>query len=492
MTSLRRVAVCFAGSLLAASTVAQMTVVKPVESDRVLVNPGIGFTTFQRFNGDALNAGTGWTEGSPIDARLSHGAKVAPGYPDTTVAYLRLYWKYLQPEKGRYDWRLLDEALATAQQRGQTLMLRIAPHGTQPTEDVPEWYRRETGEHLDPGPRKTNWQSKKAKWLIDPEQAAYAREFGAMIRALGRRYDGDPRLELVDISIVAAWGEGAGSDLLSGEVRTALIRSYTETFHRTPLVTQLGDPGTVAETLAGARNAGAIGDPEAPAIGWRADCLGDMGIFDPKQNLMTDLYPEAITSMHLDQQWKTAPVSMESCGVMQNWFDRGWNIGYIAAQAEKWHVSTFNNKSSAVPEAWWPQVNEWLRHMGYRFALRRFAFSSRVGADRALKYESWWENKGNAPAYRPYRVALRFSSGDRNWVVPLPGHVETWLPGDIVQNGSATLPGGMPAGEYRVSIALLDPVLPEPKIHLAVEGEDDDGWLPLGSVLLTERDARGL
>ena len=42
-----------------------ITVVRPVEIGDVLNNPGIGFNTFQRFNGDALNTGIGWTEGFP-------------------------------------------------------------------------------------------------------------------------------------------------------------------------------------------------------------------------------------------------------------------------------------------------------------------------------------------------------------------------------------------------------------------------------------------
>ena len=37
--------------------------VKPKEIHDVLTNPGIGFTTFQRFNGDTLNPGPWWTEG---------------------------------------------------------------------------------------------------------------------------------------------------------------------------------------------------------------------------------------------------------------------------------------------------------------------------------------------------------------------------------------------------------------------------------------------
>jgi hypothetical protein len=463
---------------------AQTVVVKPVESDRVLVNPGIGFTTFQRFNGDALNGGTGWTEGMPIQYGQATAKAAAPGYPESTIAYLRLYWRFFEPKKGEYDWALLDEALQTASLRGQTLMLRIAPHGTQPSEDVPAWYRAETGEKLQTGRPRTDWESKKAKWLIDPENPAYARDFGALIRELGRHFDGDPRLNLVDISFLAAWGEGAGSELLSEKTRTALLDAYLENFHKTPLVTQLGDDASVAYTLAKARNGGAKDDPRAPVVGWRADCLGDMGGFDPKRNLMTDTYPEAIAHLHVSDLWKQAPVSMESCWVMQHWKDQGWSLKYIEEQAIKWHVSSFNNKSSAVPEAWWPEVNEWLRHMGYRFTLRRFSFPREIAASRRFRYESWWENKGNAPVYRPYTVTLQFTGTHGTWTIPLEGDPRQWMPGDIVQDGEFYVPQSMPVGDYQMAIGLTDPATRQPEIHLAVEGERSDGWLPLGTVTL--------
>lgn len=479
---LRVMATCVA--LSAGICYPQMTVVKPPESDRVLNNPGIGFTTFQRFNGDRLNDGTGWTEGLPIATFNQPARLAAHGYPNTSVAYLRLYWRFLEPEKGHFNWSLLDRALETAHQRGQTLMLRIAPHGTAANEDVPAWYRAETGETAKKDGAKGDWQATTEKWMIDPEKPAYAREFGSMVRELAERYDGDPRLELVDISILAAWGEGAGSALLTEGTRKALVESYTKNFHRTPLVSQLGDPATVADTLAGARNGGSAGDPAAPMVGWRADCLGDMGGFDPKRNHMTDIYPEAVENLHLGEQWKTAPVSLEACWVMQHWKDKGWDPKYITDQAIKWHASTFNNKSSAVPEAWWPLVNEWLRHMGYRFVLRRFAFSSRVGPTRRLEYESWWENRGNAPAYKQYAPALRIANAHHSWILPIDGDARRWLPGDVVEDGSAYLPDGISAGEYELSIALVDPVSRRPGIHLANEGEQQDGWLPLGRFTL--------
>ncbi|HEY6977559.1 MAG TPA: hypothetical protein VH396_14775 [Chitinophagaceae bacterium] len=105
-------------------------VTRPKEIDDVLNNPGIGFTTFQRFNGDTLTTlknKSGWTEGHPIVYQTFKGDLTNKRHPQTSIAYWRVYWKYLEPEKGKYRWDLIDQALATAEERGQTLMLRIAP-----------------------------------------------------------------------------------------------------------------------------------------------------------------------------------------------------------------------------------------------------------------------------------------------------------------------------------------------------------------------------
>src|SRR6185437_6431266 len=269
-------------------------------------------------------------------------------------------------------------------------------------------------------------------------------------RALGNRYDGDPDLDLVDISILAAWGEGAGTNLLTDKTRHVLIDSYMNSFHKTPLVTQLGDKETVAYTLsksyeeasndaADNERAASLGE-ERPHVGWRADCLGDMGSFSKTFNLMTDVYPEAVVKLGLADAWKTAPVTMEACGVMQNWKDRGWDLQYIIDQSIKWHMSSFNAKSSAVPPEWRSQVNQWLNRMGYRFALRRFTYPATIDVSRKLTFTSWWENKGDAPAYRRYPMALRLKSNNYSVVLFTGADVRTWLPGDNLYNNSVFVP----------------------------------------------------
>ena len=159
-------------------------IVRPKEIDDVLTNPGIGFMTFQRFNGDALNQGLKWTEGFPIVYQPFHGSLETKNFPMTSIAYFRVYWKFVEPEDGKYRWDLIDTALRTAADRKQTLMLRIAPYGTEANNDVPDWYRAMVG----PEGGKTAI----AKWRTDPEDPRYAKYFTRMVRELARRYDGAP------------------------------------------------------------------------------------------------------------------------------------------------------------------------------------------------------------------------------------------------------------------------------------------------------------
>jgi len=439
-------------------------VVRPKEIDDVLVNPGIGFNTFQRFNGDSLNVGQKWTEGFPVEYQEFDGNLENENYPMTTLAYFRLYWRFLEPEEDKYRWDLIDMALRTASERGQTLILRIAPYGTGEERDIPGWLREMVGESKNLAHR---------SWRIDPEDTRYVKHFTDMVRALGSRYDGHPNLEIVDLSIVGFWGEGAGSNLLSDKTRKELVDSYTDTFKKTHLVMLLTDEKTNKYGLS-RRN-----------VGWRVDCLGDLGFWAADQNgwnHMYDLYPRSIIRSGMRDAWKKAPVTLESCYTMNRWKQDGYDVDYIIDQSLKWHISSFNNKSSPVPEEWWPQVNRWLKKMGYRFVLRRFSCPAEVKPHGKLAFTSWWENKGVAPCYRKFPLALRLRSSNRTEVFVLDADIREWLPGDFLVDDAVFLPLNMPEGDYSLELAILDPRTLKPKVNLAIEGKDSDGWYKIGKI----------
>jgi Domain of unknown function (DUF4832)/Beta-galactosidase len=467
-------------------------IVKPTEIHDVLSNPGIGFTTFQRFNGDELNEGNGWTEGFPIVYQDFNGDLTNKNYPQTSIAYFRVYWRYIEPEPGQYNWPMIDKALRTAAERGQTLMLRIPPYGDKA--DVPDWYRKMAGKEI---PQKVD------KWRIDPEDPRYIQYFGGMIRTLGQRYDGHPDLESLDISLVGFWGEGEGSHLLTDQTRVALINCYLDNFKKTTLTFQplngdAPDPGVLVNgtSIAASWPDGRCNGngTQTRHLGYRLDCLGDMTTdLWPKQGWshMTDIYPKDIVMSGMGEAWKKAPVTMEICYTFLQWLEKlkydEKTVNYIFGEALKWHISSFNAKSSGVPKVWSPLVDTWLNKMGYRFVLRKFEYPSIVTRQGQLSFTSLWENVGVAPIYKEYKLALRLKSSQKTLVLPANANLLAWLPGDIVYDETLYVPFDIPVGKYQLEVAVVSPVSFEPRIKLAISGATGDGWYPMGNILVQDK-----
>ena len=449
-------------------------VVRPVEINDVLINPGMGLTTFQMFNGDNI---------TPFHDVLNEGdlkvfdkteVQTNTNHPLTSIAYFRIQWRFIEPEPGKYRWDFIDGLLDIAHKRKQTLMLRISPYRSDDDEvpqDVPDWYRKMAG---------PNMKFPTPKWLVDPEDPRYAKYFGAMIRALGERYNGHPDLESIDASILGSAGEGGGTELLTEQTMKNLMDPYIETFKKTPLISLLHGKKHI-EYL----------KQNVAAIGWRQDCLGDLGYWAATQNGWThmfDYYPQTIVEYNMQDAWKKAPVSFEICGFFDTWDTEekysDEQVKYIMDQSLKWHMSSFNGKSSAVPKKWDPMVEDWLKKMGYRFVLRRFSYPGTINQNGKLSFESWWENKGVAPCYKDYKLAIRLKNNKSSQVFTTEAKIKEWLPGDNMFN-DAIFPGQLPQGEYDVQIGIVEENSLYPKINLAIKGKLADGWYSMGKISIT-------
>ncbi|MGB9606589.1 MAG: DUF4832 domain-containing protein, partial [Bryobacteraceae bacterium] len=77
-------------ALLLVQAQARTVVVRPVEINDVLVNPGMGIQTFQRFRGDPIYSGMRWSEVGPEGP--TQPAAQSPDFPDSSVAYCRWFW----------------------------------------------------------------------------------------------------------------------------------------------------------------------------------------------------------------------------------------------------------------------------------------------------------------------------------------------------------------------------------------------------------------
>ena len=468
--------------------------VYPKEIFDVLNNPGIGFMTFQRFNGDTLNR-VRWTEGFPIVYQTFDGDLTNIRYPQTSIAYFRIYWKFVEPEEGKYNWPMIDKALRTAAERGQTLMLRVAPYGNGKDQDVPDWFRQMIGKEK---PERIKG------WRFDPEDPRYVQYFGGLIKAIGQRYDGHPDMESVDISIIGPWGEGSGTHLLSEQTRVALINSYLDNFKKTPLHFQqlngdAPDPGilvkgtTITASWPDGRTNGT--GPQMRDVGYRADCWGDYNPVGKEADNwgkprtwshMRDVYPGDLIKSGLADAWKKAPVTFEICWTFMIWLEQfKWDesiVSYIFDEGLKLHMSSFNAKSSPVPDEWAPLVEKWLKKMGYRFVIRQFVYPSIVYRQGQLSFSSVWENVGVAPIYKDYHLAVRLRHADKTMILPVNANIHEWLPGDILCEDKLYIPFDAPLGKYQLEVAIVSPVTYEPRVKLAIEGRTNDGWYSLGEI----------
>jgi hypothetical protein len=440
-----------------------MVIVRPVEIDDILVNPGMGIQTFQRVNGQPLNPPLTWSEDGA--AEVVEGTLAAGVFPASSMAYYRWFWSTIEPEQGRYRWEIVDRAIAAARAHGQTLAFRIMPYdGTHP---LPEWYRAS-------GARRANQPADPdgTVWHPDLEDTLYLRRWGELVAAAAARYDGHPFVEAVDISSMGYWGEGNPAPSPSLLHRQALVDLWPDAFKTTPLLMNSDDDRTMAHGV-------------GRGAGFRMDCLGDLRTGPDHVHgwsHMRDLYPQQIARTGIQDAWKRAPVHFETCWTPAYWKEHGWDVEAILRQALRWHVSALNVKSTPIPREQARAFDELQKKMGYRLVLKRLSYQRAVRAGQMAPVHMHWFNAGVAPPYRPWVLAIQLYARAAAAVIRLPVDVRRWLPDDAVFDGALYVPEDLAAGEYRLRVGLLDPRTDRPAVRLAIQGRDVDGWYDLGPI----------
>lgn len=446
---------CCAWAQNVAETVNPNVVIHPQRIDDVLVNPGMGIQTFQRFNGDPINSGVKWSEEGPTGA-VSQNSTPAD-FPQSSISYCRWFWETIEPEKGKVRWDILDLALKNAAKNGQKLAFRLMPYDQ--NHALPAWYRES-------GAKRIN-KADAAIWEPDFSDELYLKYWGDLVKAVGQRYDGDPRLDTVDISSVGYWGEGWSDYMPAFDIQKKLIDIWFAAFPTSHLLMNFDQPE-------------ALHYGTARGAGWRFDCLGDLRV---KWSHMRDFYPEQIVRAGIPDTWEKSPVSMETCWVPAYWKAQGWDVHYILSEALRWHITSMNIKSSAIPPEWKEVFTDFQKRMGYRFELRRFEYPAVARESAAIPIKMWWVNSGVAPAYQPYQLSIALHTVSEDHVIDVPAEVRNWLPGDHLVEQTIALPANV-VGTYQLRIALLDPAARKPAVRLGIAGRTDDGWYELGSITI--------
>ena len=172
-------------------------------------------------------------------------------------------WSKLNPAKGVYDWTELDKLLEALAEHDMGYALRVLPYspsfirGNDSPEEEYDWTPPFVYEE---GAKKitatVQWNGYRATVPVwdDSVYLHYAKEFA---KALAQKYDGDPRIEYIDVRSFGEWGEWhashlEGSEMPSDSVEKDMLDYYASVFKKTLLVlpsSGMGDVYTHALSL---------------------------------------------------------------------------------------------------------------------------------------------------------------------------------------------------------------------------------------------------
>jgi hypothetical protein len=426
-----------------------MVTVHPKEIKDVLYNPGMGLADFH----------FGFEHPSSTDQ-----------YPRQTVAYFRWSWADLEPEEGKYAFDFVDRIISQAKAKGETLAFRIM---TEYKAGSPTWLLHKGVGSVPVG----------GGVFPDYNNPTFLQYHENLIKAFGDRYAGSQDIDHVDIGSVGCWGEWnmaccQGVDAQCRqyfpveENQIKITDWYLQYFSGTPLVVLHG---------------GQLKYAVSRGAGWRGDCFGDYGYFSSTWNHMEHTYTPALQDPVIERAWKNAPVQFEVCGVVHDWYEKGFDIDLILEKGLEWHASVLNAKSSPIPTEWRPRVDAFLTKIGYRFVLRQMTHTTEAQSGQKLSLGSRWENIGVAPIYHDWPLAYRLRSAEDHVVVrwTSAAHLRRWLPG--VQHeveDAVILPEDVPEGSYVLDVAILDQRGHAPFVDLAISGKRQDRWYPISTVMI--------
>ncbi len=210
--------------------------------------------TLKRFDGPLTNPHKGFTvptEGTwvfvPEFEYGPYGSLNNKAWDLVTYGSGYQKWNKLNPSKGVYDWSELEELLNALSEHDMGYALRVFPYSPSfiRDNDTPEenydWTPKfvyEEGAKKITAKYKDNGANAAVPVWDDSVYLHYAKEFAT---ALAAKYDGDPRIEYIDVRSFGEWGEWHvsnldGSKMPSVEIQKDMLKHYASVFKKSLLV----------------------------------------------------------------------------------------------------------------------------------------------------------------------------------------------------------------------------------------------------------------
>lgn len=385
------------------------------------------------------NPGQGWMSQQRSPTR-------EPRFP-CSVVYIRFNWTDAEPERGQYNWKIIDDVIEAWKSRGATVAFRIMTCNAHSAGYYasPKWLFDSGAkgfEYVRGGDDPTSGGKRIPRIEPDYSDPLYLARHGEFLAALGQRYDGHSHIEFLDIGSYGIWGEWHTPNPAPVAVRQQIVDLYLQAFRKTPLVFMSDDAEVLPYAL-------------AHGTGFRRDGVGSPW---HEEHWIGSRKYAGVPDMA--GVWRRAPVVFEWFGNYDYLNSRGWSFDAAVQFMLRNHLTLLNDNIGPVPPEAIPPLQQLARLAGARFVLRELTHPSTAPRGSTLPLKMKWANVGVGKLYRPYvlRVSVLDAKGQAVVTTDAPVDLRDWLPGDHDLEVSLLLPQAMGPGEHTIAIAVVDPI----------------------------------
>lgn len=384
---------------------------------------------------------------------------------------------------GTYNWKPLEELLNAAARRGHQTVFRIYLEYPGRPGGIPK--------HLLRGGLKVHrylHSEDPPKYIETPDYSnpELRRTLRTFIRALGQRYDGDPRIGFITAGLLGAWGEWHNYPrdelFASKQVQKEVMDAYEAAFRVTPVLLRYP---------AGENHPDYVPNHRRP-FGYHDDSFAwatlHTGRPDDSWFFMTALRAAGKEAL---EKWKRYPIGgeirPEAWGRVFDPDPGHPKIQNFRQCVDATHVTWLMDSGmfgENVPVHRRRRAEEEVRRMGYVFHVPEVRLL--YLPDRKVRVRVLVVNRGVAPFYYdwPQQYVLLNARGRVVRQFTARGRLRGLLPGDPPRVWEQVMDvRGLPAGTYRVLLRIPNPLPSGHPLRFANAEQDRDrpGWLTLAS-----------
>ncbi|MBE5787437.1 MAG: DUF4832 domain-containing protein [Clostridiales bacterium] len=407
-------------------------------------------------------------------------------FPGLNHLYIRFNWGDIEKEEGKCDWTPIDRIMDEWGKKGYTFAFRPCTFQGNLFPATPDW--------VIAAGAKTRPFFIDNMWTNEPvyDDPIYLEKLSRFISEMGAKFDGDPRVEYVDIGTFGHWGEANASILYPVESIMKHLEMHVNAFPHTVLAFNYAfvigrmeremAPGEGQKILDWAKEKGMVVRNDSICYQPYIENGNYHSLLAP--SLHDELYENGPAVLEFVHHWQ-----YEDCFTHngESAFEEGYRA-VAACERSRATFAGFHGYPRDIEKKYGPMLRYLTNRLGYWYFIEGIQLPSWKAGERA-ECTLYLTNRGFARAYHKYDLKLKLlpAAGGEVIILDCPdADTRTWIPkgvpsmdNAVAQQLQVDLTGVQP-GEYQLQLGLFAGDRP---VHFGIfQDYEQDGWVPVGNV----------